>query len=175
MNNRNARPVPGWARVVMQLTGIALLILADQLIKQAVYRRLRGSASVTLIPHVLGLTYAENTGAAFSLFSSSTTVLSAVTIVALAGGVAALIFIKKKPVFYDVCVPLIIAGGAGNLIDRLTRGFVIDYIETLFVSFPVFNFADCLITCACIAMILYLIRDMVLEQKKKSAGEAADE
>ena len=172
MKKKWSFPAARWLRIAAQLCGIAFLILADHLIKNAVTAQLKGQGRVTLIPGFLGLVYAENTGAAFSLFSSSTLALSVVTAAALAGGLLALILIKKKPLIYDICVPLIISGGAGNLIDRITKGYVIDYIETLFIDFPVFNFADCLITCSCIAVIIYLIADIIRDGRKKAAAEA---
>ena len=160
-----------WIRSVLQICGIAALIGLDQLIKSLVEQKLKGSGPRVLIPGFLGLCYAENTGAAFSLFASSTAALTAITGVVLLGGLIALIVIRKKPLIYDICVPLIIAGGAGNQLDRLTRGYVIDYIQTLFIDFPIFNFADCLITCACFAVIIYLICEIITDGRKKTAAK----
>ncbi|MBQ6419839.1 MAG: signal peptidase II [Clostridia bacterium] len=162
-------------RFIVQLIAIGVLIGLDQLIKRAVELRLKGAGTKVLIKGVLGLRYAENTGAAFSLFNSSTAALSVVTAVAMLAGLVALFVIKKKALIYEITVPLIIAGGAGNLIDRLTRGYVIDYIMTLFVNFPIFNFADCLITCSCIAIMIWLIYEIVRDSKPKPAGDAPAE
>ena len=171
----NKSAVAKGIKLAVQLCAIALLILIDALIKNAVAAHLRRDGHVTLIPGFIGLVYAENTGAAFSLFSSSTAMLSVFTAVVLIAGIILLIVLKNKPRIYDICIPLLIAGGAGNLIDRIFRGYVIDYIETLFISFPVFNFADCLITCSCIAVIIYLIWDIFAEHKRsKTAGEKSD-
>lgn len=164
-------------RFGVQLVSIAVLVLLDNLIKKAVYENLRGTETTVLIKGFLGLTYAENTGAAFSMFSSDTNLLSVVTGVALLAALVIMFFLKEKPRIYHICLPLIIAGGAGNLLDRLTRGFVVDYIHALFVNFPIFNFADCLITCACFALIFYLIYDIFAENKRKksvTAGEQND-
>lgn len=154
-------------RILVQIVGIAGLIYIDYLLKNLAAAKLKGSGTLVLVKGFLGLCYAENTGAAFSLFSSSTAVLTVITGIALLGGLAALIFIKKKPLIYEICVPLIIAGGAGNQIDRITRGYVVDYIRTLFVDFPIFNFADILITCSCIAVIVYLIYEIARDAKKR--------
>ena len=51
--------------------------------------------------------------------------------------------------------------------DRITRGFVVDYIKTLFVDFPVYNFADCCVTCGAFALIIYLIYEIVKESKQE--------
>lgn len=159
-------------RFFAQLACIAVLLVIDHVIKNAVYEKLRGHDTVVLIKGFLGLTYAENTGAAFSMLSSNTNLLSVVTGIALLAAVIIMLLLKPKPVVYHICLPLIIAGGAGNLIDRLTRGYVIDYIHTLFIDFPIFNFADCLITCACFALIIYLIYEIIAESKKEKAAKA---
>ena len=154
-------------KVCIQLLAIVGLIFLDQKIKQYAAGALSASETKVLIPGILGLTYAQNTGAAFSLFASSTGVLTAITAIALAAGVVALIVVRKKPLIFDICLPLIIAGGGGNLIDRFMNGYVVDYLQTLFMNFPIFNFADCLVTCSCIAVIIYLIVEIILENRKK--------
>ena len=66
-----------------------------------------------------------------------------------------------------VCVALIIAGGLGNLIDRVFRGFVVDYIEPLFIDFAIFNFADILVTCSAFVLIGWLIYEVYRDSKKE--------
>ena len=154
-------------RIAAQLGAMVGIVLLDQHLKTLAAQSLQGKGTVPLIPGFIGLCYAENTGAAFSLFASSTEALTIVTVIALGAGVVALFAIKKKALIYDICVPLIIAGGAGNLLDRVMRGYVIDYIQTLFMDFPIFNLADSLITCGCFAIIIYLIVEMIREYKKR--------
>lgn len=67
---------------------------------------------------------------------------------------------KKDEVDYSIKTPLyfVMAGGIGNLIDRVCRGFVIDYLDfTPFIKFPVFNFADICVVGGCIALIIAVI------------------
>ncbi|MBQ6119857.1 MAG: signal peptidase II [Clostridia bacterium] len=162
--NRSVKTI---VKPILQLAAVAALIGVDHLLKNVAAVQLADGEAHTLIKGFLGFVYAENTGAAFSLFASSTNALSVFTGVLLAAGVIYLLYpSKNRPLAYDICVPLIIAGGAGNLIDRLTRGYVIDYIMTLFVEFPVFNFADCLITCGCFALVIYLIYSIVKDAKQ---------
>ena len=70
--------------------------------------------------------------------------------------------------FLNICLVLIFAGGLGNLIDRIAYGYVIDFIEPLFIHFPVFNFADCCITVGAFMLIGYEIYEMIKEHKKKA-------
>ena len=65
------------------------------------------------------------------------------------------------------CIVLMMSGGLGNIIDRVFRGYVIDYIEVLFVDFYIFNFADCLVTVSAILLIINQIYEMVKENKTK--------
>ena len=62
-----------------------------------------------------------------------------------------------------------IAGGIGNIIDRIRLHFVVDYIEPTFIDFAVFNFADCLITVGAFVLMIYLIIDIVKEEKQKKS------
>ena len=67
------------------------------------------------------------------------------------------------------CNAAIYGGGLGNIIDRVRLGYVVDMIETEFIRFPVFNVADCFITCGCIALLIHLVffnRNFWKEEKK---------
>ncbi len=165
------------AVIAVQLISVVLLAAIDQLIKYAVLENLKPVGSVKVIDGFLAWTYAENTGAAFSIFTGNTQFLSVFTAVALLCGIGYLVFSKTHHIIYDICIPLLIAGGLGNLIDRIALGFVVDYIQVLFVDFPVFNFADCLVTCSAITLIIYLLYDLVADMKrqKTSKAESKDE
>ena len=89
----------------------------------------------------------------------------------LLAGIVALLTGKIRNKFYQVCAVMVIAGGLGNLIDRIFRGFVVDYIEVQFMDFAVFNFADILVTCGAFMIMGYTVYDLVKEQKLKKAGD----
>ncbi len=162
------------AVIAVQMTSVALLAAIDQVIKYVVLEHLKPVGSVKVIDGFLAWTYAENTGAAFSIFTGNTKFLSVFTAIALLCGMAYLVFAKEHNKMYDICIPLLIAGGLGNLIDRIALGFVVDYIQVLFIDFPVFNFADCLVTCSAIALIIYLLYDLFAEMKREKAVKAED-
>ena len=68
-----------------------------------------------------------------------------------------------------------IAGGIGNIIDRIRLHFVVDYIEPLFIDFAVFNFADCLITVGAFVLMIYLVIDIVKDEKTKKEKTSSNE
>ena len=151
----------------VSLFSILLLTLIDQLIKHVVFNRLRPVGSFVLINKVLSLTYVENRGTMMGLFNLNATVMAIISFVVLAGLIVFVCLGKLKFGFPYVCIILIIAGGAGNIIDRIFRGFVIDYIEFLFVDFYVFNFADMLITCSCFLLVFYELYTVFAERKRQ--------
>ncbi|MCL2508530.1 MAG: signal peptidase II [Oscillospiraceae bacterium] len=152
---------------IIALAATAVLTAADQLIKLIVVRGLLRGNPRTLIANVLALRYVENTGAAFSIFQNRTTLLAVFTGAALAAGILVMAMGMIKSNLLYASFVMIVAGGLGNLIDRVLRGFVIDYIEPLFMNFAVFNFADALVTLGAFAMIAYLLVDIVSSLKKR--------
>lgn len=155
----------------LQIVSAALLALIDQLIKRAA-AGLSGKDDIILIKNFIGLSYAENTGAAFSAFSDSTVFLSAVTLLMLIALAVYLFFSKTDNIFFNIGAAMILGGGTGNIIDRFSQGYVVDYIKTLFVDFPVYNFADILVTCGVAMVCAYLIYDIIKDEKKKRAEKS---
>lgn len=152
---------------VITLISVAVFVAIDQIIKLLVIKHLEPIGSLPLVDGVVQLNYAENTGAAFGSFSAHTDLLSIFTFVVIIIGFLYL-FIKKRKVDVEyVCIALIIAGGIGNLIDRVFRGFVVDYIEPLFIEFAIFNFADILVTCSSIVLVIWLLYEIYREGKEK--------
>lgn len=130
---------------------------ADQLVKYIVLKNISLTDTVEVIPKILQFVYVKNTGAAFSLLSGKTYILS---IVSLAVCIFLIWYlIKKRPSsrLLLVSLGLILGGAVGNMIDRMFRNFVVDYIEVLFVQFPVFNLADVAITVGAALLMIYVI------------------
>ena len=149
---------------------IAIVVL-DQVSKYLTVANIPLYGHVDLWPGVVGLTYVQNTGAAFSSFEGQQWLFA---IIFAAFTVAILWEYFKKPMgfskFERWCIAAIYGGGLGNMIDRVRMGYVVDMIETLFMDFPVFNVADCFITCGCIAMMVSLIlfnKEFWKDEKKK--------
>ena len=148
----------------------AAIVGADQLSKLLVVEQIPLHTQVSVIPGLFHLTYARNTGAAFSMFEGMQWLFALV----FALFAAAIIweFSKKRLPFKPWerwCIVAVFAGGLGNMIDRLRLGYVVDMIEVEFISFPVFNVADCFITCGCIALIVSIFffnKEFWKEEKK---------
>ena len=136
----------------------ALIVLADQLTKLWVVETIPLFEHIPFLPGILRLTYVRNTGAAWSMFSGQQWLFALI----FAGFTAAIIyeFFKKSLPFTPLerwLIAAIYGGGLGNMIDRLRFGYVIDMLETEFMEFPVFNVADCFISCGCIALMAHLV------------------
>ncbi|MBR2893448.1 MAG: signal peptidase II [Clostridia bacterium] len=155
----------------LSLISIVLLVGADQLIKYFIDLFLKPVGSITVIPKVLQLSYYENDGAMMGMMSGKTTVMTVFAVLCLLL-VCYILYSGKLGYGIDFwCVVFVAAGGIGNLIDRVFRGYVIDYIEVLFVDFYIFNFADCLVTCAAVAIIISQIYQFTKESKKNKRKE----
>ena len=111
---------------------------------------------ITLIPGVIGLRYAENVGAAFSMLSGAPRLLGVLSLALIAGGY---LWLRKKEIspLPLTGLALMAGGAAGNMFDRLIRGFVPDMIETRFVNFPVFNVADSCLVIGCVLVMVSIL------------------
>ena len=134
------------------------IVAADQITKLLVLSEIPLFGHVDAVPGLFHLIYVQNTGAAFSSFEGMRWMFVVLFVI-----LTVLIFVEyfKKPMpfttFERWCIAAIYGGGLGNVIDRVRLGYVVDMIEVDFINFPVFNVADCFITCGCIAMIVHLI------------------
>ena len=130
---------------------VTIALILDRISKELAPSLPEGG--LPLIPNVLGLRYAENRGAAFSILSGHPRLLGILSLVIL---VAAFFWLRKKQLasLPLLALSLMAGGAAGNMFDRLIRGYVPDMIETLFISFPVFNIADSCLTVGCALMII---------------------
>ena len=143
----------------------------DQWTKFLVVENIPLFGHVEFMPDFLSFTYVQNTGAAFSSFRGMQWLFLLVFAVFTVGVVWE--FIKKKMPFTTFerwCIAAIYAGGLGNIIYRLRHGYVVDMVKTEFMNFPVFNVADCFITCGCILLLVHLFffnKEFWKDDKKK--------
>lgn len=157
---------------VLWILLIAALVGADQLIKLWVIQVLKPLGTIPIIRDAVHLTYAENTGAAFSLLEGQLWLF--VTVVSVTVLVLLYILLVKKPKskLVCICLSMIVAGGLGNLIDRLVHGFVVDYIDFRIIHYAIFNFADSCVVVGAVLLCFYLIRLELRESKAKKGQHA---
>lgn len=144
------------------VTVFLVLLAADQAVKLWVVRHLALYESAPLLPGFLELRYIRNTGGGWSILSNHTWLLSLLT----AGIMLVLLALLlrrtvRHPVGRTACV-LLLAGGCGNLLDRLRLGYVVDMFNFQFISYPVFNVADIAVV---IGMILGAVYYLFLYEK----------
>lgn len=134
------------------------IVIADQVTKYLTVANIPLSADIPAIPGLFHLTYVRNTGAAFSSFEGMQWLFAIIFAVFTLGILWE--FSGKRWPFTHLerwAIAAVWAGGLGNMIDRVRLGYVVDMIEVDFMRFPVFNVADCFITCGCIFLIAHLI------------------
>ena len=157
-------------RYFLMLASIAGITALDQWTKALTLARIPLYGHVPVIDGLFHLTYVQNTGAAFSSFEGMQWLFALIFAVFTIWLLWE--FSGKRLPFKPLDRALIVAiyaGGLGNMIDRLRLGFVVDMIEVDFINFPVFNVADCFITCGCILLLLHLIffnKEFWKEEKK---------
>ena len=173
MNTRN-RDNLGMTKVLAVLM-MAALIVIDQIIKHWAATQLQPVWRIAVIPGFFYLTYVRNFGAAFGILQGQRVLLTVVVILVLASGLYFILSGRVRERFVIWTVALILAGGAGNLIDRITRGYVVDYLDfgALF-GFPVFNFADCCVVIGTFLLVIYVLRTDYAAYKRKGTKESDD-
>ncbi len=151
-----------WCAVMM-----LLIIAFDQVTKILATEYLKGKEPVSFIKGVVRFNYAENTGMAFSLFSGARWVFVALTLVACAAALWYIFSNRCKPLWLYWSIAVVASGGIGNLIDRAFYGYVVDFIEPVFIDFAIFNIADCAVTLGAISLIAYLVFDAFKKEDKR--------
>jgi signal peptidase II len=148
----------------VRLAAVALLVLADQATKWLIVRSIPLHGSVELVPGFLSLTHVRNTGAAFGLLNAVDFPYKATVVVLLAVVALAAIAVYGGRFVSDSVVgrigfTLVIAGAVGNLIDRASKGYVVDFVDVYWRGwhFWAFNVADSCITVGACLLILDIL------------------
>ncbi len=141
---------------IRHLIYIILLIALDQFTKYLAVIHLKVDGPVQIIPKVLKLYYHENNGAVWGIMSGKVSFLIITTVIIMAGMIC---FYMKIPEGkrYDrmrLILVFLSAGAIGNLIDRSIRKYVVDFIYFELIDFPIFNLADCYVTCSAFLLII---------------------
>ncbi len=151
---------------------VALVLVADQLTKLWARTSLAG-APIIVWENVFSFRLIYNTGASFGIFQGRTTALTVFSIVGMLAIGAFYFFLprEKKMRPMRLTLAMIVAGGIGNIIDRIAFGKVTDMLSFDLINFPVFNVADIGVTCGAIVMCvlwLFYYKDEDFAKWKKS-------
>ena len=137
-----------------------LILLLDIITKQLVINNLLEHQSITIINNFFSITYAKNTGVAFSFLEGYIPLVILITSIII---ISILIYIKKNnPNKYEsICYGLILGGALGNLLDRIIYGYVIDFLDfTIFnYNYPIFNIADTFIVIGILILIILSFKE----------------
>lgn len=157
---------------ILFLLSIPVIVALDQVIKYVIFNTVRVSGSIPVIKDVFYISYTENIGAAFGMMKNYRWVFITFTMVIIAYLLYLLITRKVKSRLFVAAACLIVAGGLGNLIDRIFRGFVIDYLDFRLINFALFNLADTAISIGTGLLCIYLI--FFAERAGQKDGEVLD-
>ncbi len=178
MSNRNIE-IKRRSMLCIDALIFVLLLGVDQFTKLLAIQHLKDKPAYVLIDGVLELQYLENRGSAFGMLQNQKFLILFVGIVFM---VMLLLFLfklpqKKKFCIVHVLLAVIIAGGIGNMIDRLRFDYVVDFISFVLINYPIFNVADIYIVVGTIilfVLFLFVYKEKDLEflsQKKKCLQE----
>ena len=142
--------------LMLSIIAIVVLVSLDQFVKYLTVTHLM-LKPIVLIENIFELTYVENKGAAWSILENQIWFFILMTVIILA--LIAYAFYKKMiyTKLGQISLVLICAGAIGNLIDRITHGYVIDMFSFKLINFPVFNVADICIVCGGILFVYYMM------------------
>ncbi len=142
--------------LIFDLVLAIALLCFDQYTKFLAVNRLKGQSSYVLIEGALEFAYLENRGSAFGMLQNQKVLLISVAIVFMSLIVYVLCKIPTAAKYniLHVILTFVLAGGIGNLIDRISYEYVIDFIYFSLIDFPIFNVADCYIVVGTILLFL---------------------
>ncbi len=148
-----------------------LMVGIDHYLKYLAIEHLMRISTFPVIQDVFHLTYVENRGAAFSILKDQKLFLIVFPSIILVLALYWMIADKIPTNFALWSIALIVGGGFGNLIDRIYKGYVVDYLDLRIINFAIFNFADC---CIVIGTILFFIYMVFLEEENNGFAEFND-
>ncbi len=138
---------------------VLVLIALDQLVKLYIVSDFKLGQVKSFIPHLVSLTYLQNTGAAFSMLENQQWLFTLVTCLVIGGAVYYLIKHLNASKWMLAGLTLVIAGGLGNFIDRIRQGFVVDMFHLDFINFAIFNVADSYLTVGVVVLLLAMLKE----------------
>ena len=140
---------------------VLLLIALDQLVKSYIVQQIPLGEVRSWIPNFVSLTYLQNRGAAFSILQDQQFLFAIITLVVVVGAIWYLHKHMEESLWMVLGLTLIIAGGLGNFIDRISQGFVVDMFHVDFINFAIFNVADSYLTVGVIILLIAMLKEEI--------------
>ena len=144
---------------ILNIITVTALVLLDQYTKVLAVKYLKSQADIPIIKDIFELSYVENRGAAFGMMQNKQTffIFTTVLVVGLILWIFHTMPMEKKFIPGRITLICIVAGAIGNFIDRISQGFVVDFLYFKLINFPVFNVADIYVTCAVFVLAFLLL------------------
>jgi len=158
--------------MIVTVAIMILCVVLDQVTKLAVVEKLAPIGTYPLIEEIFHFTYVENRGAAFGMLADHRWVFMILSTAAILVMLVWLFIEKPKSWWVRVSTAFVIAGGIGNMIDRVRLGYVVDFIDCRFIDFYVFNVADSFVCIGCGMFLAGAVYLEIMEQKKKKLAAA---
>ncbi|MBQ3226363.1 MAG: signal peptidase II [Clostridia bacterium] len=158
----------GGARLLgLFFVGVGGLLLLDQLSKWLVLETLTKVDTQALIEGVLHFTYCENRGAAFGILENQIWFFIVITVLVLFGVGYYMVRYRPTSKWLNGSLLLLTGGALGNFVDRIFRGYVIDFIDFRLIDFAIFNVADCFVVVGACMLAIYMIFSEYKKEKNK--------
>ena len=170
--NKKIKPHIMWLWVAV----IAVSVILDQVTKLIVVKNMELYETAPFIKGRIEFRYIENRGAAWGMFSENRWIFIIISAAALIALPMLLYKYRNLHFLFGFSLSLVIGGAAGNMIDRVFAGAVVDFLNFQFIDFPVFNVADICVTAGAALMFIYLIfidKEFFRAKKKEEAEKAA--
>lgn len=165
-------------QLIFFVVGLLAAISLDQWTKYLAVLHLKGNGPFVLLDGVFEFYYSENRGAAFGIMQGKQGIFF---LIAAAVIVVVLYLLFRMPTSkrylpFTACLFLLVSGAAGNMIDRLTQGYVVDFLYFKLIDFPIFNMADCYVVISTVSLILlflffYKEEDMEVFSLRNKGGD----
>ena len=150
------KSISGGRLYLAGITGVLLLTALDQLTKYLAVVKIRPAGTIWLIRDILCLEYIENRGMAFGMLEGKLAFFIILCLVFLSAMIYVYVRMPKTREYLPLAgvMALVASGALGNLIDRVLRGFVVEFIYVSVIDFPIFNMADIYVVCGGILLVI---------------------
>lgn len=161
--------------LIVSLAVIVLSVLLDQITKHIAVTSLKPIDVHAFIPKIVEFNYETNEGIAWGMLQGQGWLFIPISMLAICLVIFFIVrFRKNISPLLSLALAMIAGGGIGNQIDRIVNGYVVDFLNFLFIDFPVFNVADCFVTVGFVLAVIAVIfydRAFIFEDKPKKSDQ----